>query len=408
MTRRVLVVAYYFPPIGGIGSIRMSRFVACLPEFGWAPTVLAPRGTPHPVDHDLRFRSDLTVRALSIELSRAKIAIPASVAGRGTRGTRLRQRARSFAHRHVFYPDAQVGWYPAAVAKGLGLLRRERFDLIYSSSNPITAHLVARTLSRRAGLPWVAEFRDPWSEWLGQEHPHHDRAIRLEDSLARAATTVVVPTPTLVAHYRDRWQREPALVSNGHDLDSPAARPPERFTVTHVGSYYPDAQSYRPLWEALARLRRTNTEVRPRIRFVGRLPEQVRSETEELRLDSCVEATGLLPHREAVNAMLDSSLLVLSGFSCPLSRGVISGKLFEYLASDLPILYIGDQADDAARLLEHQPGGYVVQRSDVDGILAVLREVIANPTTYRRDVERFRRRARTAELAAVFGTAINT
>src|SRR4051812_5385713 len=134
--RRVLIVAYYFPPIGGIGSIRLARFAEHLQEFGWDPIVLAPRDTPHARDAQLRYSVDRVVRSRSIELSRLGNAIPRRSGPVGaSRSTIGGGELRSRALRWVF-PDAQIGWYPGAVVTGLGFLRQRHFDAVFSSSFP--------------------------------------------------------------------------------------------------------------------------------------------------------------------------------------------------------------------------------------------------------------------------------
>src|SRR3954468_21374178 len=108
--RRVLIVAYYFPPIGGIGSIRLARFAEYLPQFGWEPLVLAPRDTPHPHDARLRYPEDRVIRTHSIELSRAGRALPGGTKPEATpRARRLREAVRGAAYRYMYFPDAQVG-----------------------------------------------------------------------------------------------------------------------------------------------------------------------------------------------------------------------------------------------------------------------------------------------------------
>jgi glycosyltransferase involved in cell wall biosynthesis len=409
--RRVLIIAYYFPPIGGIGSIRMARFTTYLPELGWEPTVIAPRDTPHQLDPDLSFPEHAVIRSRSIELSRLGRGLPTAPAARGAdaarRGGRVRASVRAAAHRYVFYPDAQIGWYPGAVRAGLRALRREQFDAIYSSSFPITAHLVARTLSRRSGLPWVAEFRDPWSDRLEDRHPHRDRASRLEASIAGDAAKLVAPSPSWAELFGARWGKRVETVPNGHDVATAPQPTPGRPTLTHLGTYYPGEQSFQALWAALGELVRAGPPDAPVVRFVGDLPEKVREEIETVGLGDHLEATGLVSHDDALRAMLSSTMLIASGSPVkdPVSRGWIPAKLFEYLGSGLPILYLGDPAGDAGRLLLGQPGCYVVEPTDVSGVRAALEAGLAGQL-HDRDTERFSRRARTRALAEVLDQAV--
>jgi hypothetical protein len=162
--RRVLMIAYYFPPLGGAGSLRVTGFATHLPEYGWDTTVLAPRNGAYYLDPSLRFPEDRVIRSASVELSRTGKRLlrvggndlrPAGVEG-------WRSVLRNGARQLLYYPDAQIGWFPAAWRCGRKALRRTSFDAIFSSSPPVTAHLVARRLHRETSIPWVADFRDPW------------------------------------------------------------------------------------------------------------------------------------------------------------------------------------------------------------------------------------------------------
>jgi len=407
--RRVLIVAYYFPPIGGIGAIRMAKFAEYLPSLGWEPTVLAPGETPHPLDRELHVREDRVVRSRSIELSRLGRAVPGKPSERAGPGTAhpspafgIRQAIRRAAHRYVFYPDGQIGWYLGAVRAGRRALAHGEFDVIYSSSNPITAHLVARSLHRHSGLPWIAEFRDPWSDRLGADHPYARHAKRLSRRIAREADRVIVPTPTMASHLAEVWGRDIDVVMNGHDVQARPLAPTDDPTITHVGTYYPGRQDLRVVWEALRRRRADGARPVPRIRFVGPLPEELAAELGEFGLTDLVETTGFVAHDAAMAAMRSSSLLVASGFTGedPLSLGVIPAKLFEYLASGLPILYVGKPSDDAWRLLDGERSCSLVEFGDTEAAAGALEEALSAPP-HQRDAERHGRRARARELARI-------
>jgi len=409
--KRVLIVAYYFPPIGGIGSIRMARFAEYLPRYGWEPTVIAPGDTPHPQDPNLRVTEEAVIRTRSLEISRLGRVVPSGssepASGSMPRARRVHAALRRQGARLLAYPDGQIGWYPDAVRKGARALADGTFDAVYSSSNPMTAHLVARTLHRRSHVPWVAEFRDPWGHRLGSDHPFHRHAERLERRLATEADRVIVPTPTMASHLTVRWDREVDLVMNGHDLGelAPAAAP-EHPTLTHVGTYYPHDQNLRAVWEAVRRERQAGNHAAPRLRFVGVLPPELRRELESFGLDDLVEVTGFLPLEDAVQAMRSSSLLLASGFggADPLAHGVIPAKVFEYLASGLPILYVGSPQDDTWRLLSSEPGSHLIEPDDVDRAAAAIHAALEG-TNYPRDTASHSRNARTAVLARILDEA---
>jgi glycosyltransferase involved in cell wall biosynthesis len=381
--RRVLIVAYYFPPIGGIGSIRLASFAAHLAEFGWEPTVIAPRRTPHPAGTELD-PNIRVVRSTSIEVGRFL--------------SRLSSR--------LVYPDAQIGWYPGAALSGRRLIRRERFDAVFSSSNPITAHLVARALSRRNGHPWLAEFRDPWSDWLRAPPKRRRRAAALERELARSATRLMMPTPTWASHYGRVWGKEIQALPNGHDGQIGGGSRPSRPTITHTGTFYPAFQDFRVLWTAIKRLMAEGRLEAPVLRFVGELPPELRRELGDSGLGDLVEETGFVSHREAKLLMASSSILVASGSTAddPTARGWVPAKLFEYLATPLPVLYIGAENGDAAGLLREQAGCYVVGHDDLQGVVDALEAGLSAPPP-ERSIEELSRRSRARQLAQILDDA---
>jgi hypothetical protein len=308
---------------------------------------------------------------------------------------------RSAAQRLLFYPDAQIGWYPGAVVAGSRALRGWRVDAVYSSSFPITAHLVARTLKRRGGLPWVAEFRDPWSPALPRR-PHRTRAARLEGAISREADKLIMPTPTWAEHFGAQWEREVAVVPNGYDERIPAKGSPPTTVMAHLGTYYPGRQSLGTLWRQLADGVRCHRTTAPRIRFVGELSADGRAEIEAAGLAHLIEETGMVPHSEALRLAADSTMLFAAGArgTDAVARGWVPAKLFEYLATELPILYVGDPNGDAGSMLRGLAGCHVVQPSDDRGIRRALEACLAG-TRHTRMVEDLTRRAGAARLAAI-------
>lgn len=415
VVRCVLIIAYYFPPIGGIGSIRLAAFAAHLREFGWEPTVIAPRSTPHALDPSIRFSEDDVVRARSLEPSlllrsfragRGRRAVTTSQPGKHAAPTRL-PGLRAALPRVLFFPDAQAGWYPGALRAGLHSVRDRPFDAVLSSAFPVTAHLVAWSVSRRARLPWIAEFRDPWSDTLPR-YIHRPAADRLERTIARHASRIVVPSAALADHFARRWGVEVHAIPNGCDLTLGAglARP-DPPVIAHVGTYYPGRQSLLTVWRALAELRLAGKPP-PRIRWVGELPRDGRAEIAAYGLTDVLEVTGFLPKAEAGRMLRSSTMLIASGEvdTGPLGRGTTAAKLFDYLASDVPILFVGDLRSDAALMLQKHAGCHVVAFGDVTRACQALESGLRGKR-YDRDVDVLSRRARTADLAALLSSAVS-
>ena len=405
------MVAYYFPPIAGIGSIRAASFTRFLPQFGWEATVLAPAETPHPADRSLDVGQVPVVRTRSLEFSRPRRG-PAGDPGAGDLPAPDRPVARSAPSRllrrvakRVVFPDPQIGWYPGATAGGLRTLREGEFDVIFSSAFPITSHLVARTLKKRTSLPWVAEFRDPWSDdpaFRAVSRP----ARRLERAIAAEADGLVMPTPTWAAHYAARWDRSVAVLPNGCD-PAPTPHPAvDPGTLAHLGTYDPAKQDLHGLWEAVRRLRDAEASAVRRIKFVGELSSTARDHLAASGLGDLISETGLKVQEDALREVAASTVLFLAGSSDrdPIARGWIPAKIFEYLATDRPILYLGDPASDAAALLDGQPGCAVRDATDADAIAGALRSLL-RPGSYPRQVDGLSRRSRARELARILDAA---
>lgn len=400
--RTVLIVAYYFPPLGGIGSLRTLGFASHLPDYGWEPTVLAPRTGAYFRDPELNYSEDGVVRTPSIELSRTGKHVlraggddtaAASVTG-------LRAVARGLARDLLYFPDPQVGWYPPALATARRRLTRDRFDVIFSTSFPITSHLIARRLHRRMRIPWVAEFRDPWSQMLIEQGLSSQRALRLERSLASEATARVMTSPSWAALHERLWGHEVSVIPNGHDgsVAEPAGAGGATATLAYLGSFYPQTQSLEAVLRAVATINRAQPRAL-RLRFVGELHPALARELRAAGLDEAVEVTGFLPHDHALSAAAESSLLVLAGprDASGLLRGQVAAKLPEYLATDLPILYAGDLASDAADTLKAFPGTELVAPDDADGAAAAIKRQLGR--RYRRDIDGLSRRSLSERLA---------
>jgi glycosyltransferase involved in cell wall biosynthesis len=405
------MVCYYFPPLGGIGSLRALKFASYLPEFGWLPTVLAPRNGAYYLDETLSFPERQVVRTASLELSRAgkrtlglggHDTASASVGG-------VTRAARDLVRRWIYRPDAQIGWYPFALAAGRKVLRRERYDLVFSSSFPITAHLVARRLARDFSLPWVAEFRDPWTDRATYDSEARRRIDRrTEDGLLREAHAVVTVSPSWAERLR-RGARRVEVISNGFDPSDYTDGAAVPGTVaTYLGTYYPDRQDLGTAMRALGQLRRLGLSDL-RVRFVGPPPPPVLQQViEEAGLLPCLEVTGLVSHAEALRALSSSNLLLLAGpaaagDAADIERGTIAAKVFEYLGARRPILYVGDLDADIVRLLRPLGGVVFARPGDVETARRGVGELLASgrtPDTGQSPA--FTRRALTRQLAALF------
>jgi len=286
---------------------------------------------------------------------------------------------------NVFLPDARVGWVPFAVRRGYRLLKNSPFDAILTSGPPHSTHLSGALLQALTGVPWVADFRDPWTDInYYHELPHTPIARRLDAALERMVLHRADAVATVSPSWRDLLARKVdaassdrfVVVQNGFDAADvqprTAAVSDDVFTLTHVGSLYA-SRNPTALWAAVKQLRDQRAVPKMGIRLVGSVAPGVETALRDHGLSDCTEHVPYVPHDEAVAYMKRAALLLLSIEDFPHAAGMMTGKIYEYLAAGRPVLGIGPAKGDAAALLNTTSGGHLFGRRDVDGIARFIR-----------------------------------
>jgi glycosyltransferase involved in cell wall biosynthesis len=410
--RRILMISYYFPPQGGIASIRALKFATYFPAFGWEPVVVAPRKGAYYEDLGLSLGATRVYRTGNLQLGRIAKGFshvakaPSAKSRRNSALGHIQHAVRGWLYR----PDGQIGWYPFAVAAGHRAIREGRFDAIFSSSPPITAHLVARRLQRETSAPWIAEFRDLWTAWGGAS-PNRQRLDEgTERSILTEATEVVTVSPGCADFLRSRGARRVSIVTNGFDPSDFAEWTPRNgLIVTYLGSYYPDRQDLGTALRALGGLFSDGVLPGLRVRFVGNMPAGLDVPIAQSGLGDVVECTGFVPHKEGLRYVCESTLLLLAGpvsIQTKAMRGIVPAKAFEYLGSGRPVLFVGDPNSDAAELLRIFQRVKIVAPGDVENaraaVLSLLRgSAPASPGS----LEHFTSRSVSGRLAEILDRA---
>ncbi len=408
---KVLLVTMYFPPAGGGGVQRPLKFATHLPELGIETHVLAPD------DPKWIHRDDELAAPTLAWVHRARYIGPK---GRkpaeelhGTQGLERVTRHARLAGRRLLVPDENVSWNLTAIPAAIRIARSEGIDVVVTTSPPSSVHLIGAAVKRAARIPWVADLRDSLVA-----HPHR----RAESALVRAKETgeqavarlvtrqadaVVCVSEAIVDEIREREPRGAVHhISNGADFDDFAGleyTSGSRFRITHTGSFF-GKRDPRPFLRALDRVDDVVA------RFVGDFRSADREWAEELALGDRLELIDYLPRRRALELQRDSeALLLLIPEAGGRGKGVLSGKVFEYLAAERPILAVVPPDGAAAALLRETGVGVVVAPDDVEGIareLAGLRDAWragALPVTPLTDEWRRKlsRQTRVEELAQV-------
>ena len=411
--RRVLLVAYHYPPLRGSSGIqRTLAFSRYLHEYGWDPIVL----TAHPRAYPERGEDQLVDVPAGVPVHRA-FALDAS-----------RHLSLRGAYPKLFaLPDRWSSWFLGAVPSGLNILRRYRPDILWSTYPIATAHLVGLGLHSLTGIPWVADFRDSMTE------PHYpsDATVRgayrwIERKTVAQAARVVFTTPGALRMYAARYPHLPtsrwAVISNGYDeekfvqaeqgISAPSAGHSPSILV-HSGLLYPSERDPRAFFGAIGALRREGKITPATLQVVLRasgFDEEYRPMLREQGIEDVVRFEPAVGYREALAEMLTADGLLL--FQASNCNHQIPAKIYEYLRARRPIFAMTDPVGDTAHVLAAAGIDTVVpldsQPRIAEGLLRFLQAIRQGdaPLPGREEILRHSRRARAGELAALLDAVV--
>ncbi|MEM9719339.1 MAG: glycosyltransferase [Bacteroidota bacterium] len=396
--KRVLVIAYYWPPAGGGGVQRWVKFCKYLPDFDWEPIVYTPEDADYPT-LDTSLVEDVSP---SLKVLRQPIWEPRklyakwvnSSAGKGPQTQTdevfyLSPKERSWKQNvslwirgNLVIPDARKFWIKPSIKFLSTYLEKNPVDAIISTGPPHSMHLIALGLKQKLGIPWIADFRDPWthiefydklmlSSWADSRHKY------LEKRVHQVADAVIKVSPAWIDLDAPLEPQRSRVITNGYDeADFNHTKPTlrEEFVISHIGTLAPD-RNPKFLWEVLKDLCKENTRFAEslKLQFVGKTDPFVIEKVEKMGLGPRMEDLGYVSHQSSIELMQSTQvLLLLINESEKNAVGRIPGKVFEYLAAQRPILVIGPPTGDAAKLIQDLGAGSCVNFEDK---FALRREV---------------------------------
>ena len=376
--RRVLIITYYWPPSGGIAVLRCLKFAKYLRQYGWEPVIFTAQDAHYPTFDDSNDR-DIPE---GIEVIRQPIVEPYGWYKRFTGKPAdanvnnvfyTDERAAGWKHQlavwirsNFFIPDARALWIRGSVRRILAYVREHPVDAILSDGPPHSNTRIATLVSRATGLPWLADFQDPWTQvdyyqllrltpWARRRHER----LEQEAFLQARKTTIVSPS----------WKRELEAIGArnvevlywGYDPDdfTDLVRSPSgKFSLTHLGIMGYDRNPVR-LFAAVRQLKAAVPGFAEdfELRLFGQVDHRVRAQIEAHGLLDQTYFGGTISRGAALQEMVDSELLLLLLNQQPNGAGRIPGKLFEYLAARRPILNFGPVGSDVSQLLQHTTSG---------------------------------------------------
>ncbi len=425
--KRVLIISYYWPPTGGSGVQRWVKFCKYLQDEGWQPVVYTP-SNPEMITVDESLAREIPD---GVEVIKRRIFEPYELyrrlsgksgqsaqdgevnpvnAGHKSLGSRIAM----FIRGNFFLPDPRCFWVGPSVRYLRHYLKEHPVDVMVSTGPPHSMHLIARRLARRTGIPWVADFRDPWTRMFYFKHLHLTALSewihrRMEKKVLDGASVVVSVSPLVRDEFVRMTSTPVELITNGYDeSDFGQACPDGFFNLTHTGLFASDGDPV-TLWKVLSDKAASEPEfaARLRIRLAGKTDREIIRSIREAGLESNLVDLGYRTHAEAVQEQRNASVLMLPLRKEPEYRAVLPGKLFEYLAAGHPILGIGQSDGAMAAIVRDSDTGLTAEWEDYDTIRQFIDTqwdaFLQGVDPYRgKDVSRYSRRALTGRMAELF------
>ena len=406
--RKVLIITYYWPPGGGSGVQRWLKFTKYLRALGWEPIIYTPEN-PEMAAFDASLAKDIPD---GLTVLRTPIREPYSIYKRLTGRKKsdsigagfvsesskpgFTERIARWIRGNLFIPDARRWWIRPSVNYLKTWLSKNPVDAIISTGPPHSMHLIALALKQQTGLPWLADFRDPWtnidfynelllSRWADRKHHV------LEASVVSTADLVTVVSPTMAEEFRLDHNREIVTLTNGYDDDDfrdieALPRNDSSFSIAHIGTMTPTRNPI-GLWRALSKMQSTGivNQGSLQIRLIGRIDHSIREAISDHQLDASTDFIPYVPHDEVVAWQQGASVLLLLLNQSKNAKGILPGKFFEYMASGRPILCLGPIDSDAAKIIEITGTGRCFEYDDVDNIETWLTSIYNNESDLVRD-----------------------
>jgi glycosyltransferase involved in cell wall biosynthesis len=366
---KVLIVTYYWPPSGGAGVQRWLKFSKYLPEFGWDPIILTvdQAYAAYPVtDYSLMDDLPSSVKVFTTPATnyfdiykKDKSKIPSAGFANSVDNT-FKGKLLRFVRGNFFIPDPRRGWNKYAFKKACELIEKEGIRHVITTSPPHSTQLIGLKIKKRyPAIKWIADLRDPWTDiyYYKQFYPTViSKAIDLkfEKSVFKKADKIITVGRSLKTIFSAKLpgvDRKTEIITNGYDESDFIEVPeivPKRFTITYVGTLS-DIYPIEGLIPALKNLQASGKDFI--FRFVGTVSEKTRKLLQSEIPEKSIEFLPYVIHSEAIKYMMSSSLLVLIIPLHQSNKSIITGKIFEYMATGKPIICLGPVDGDAAEII---------------------------------------------------------
>ncbi|ASW72879.1 glycosyl transferase family 1 [Chryseobacterium piperi] len=451
--KKILIITYYWPPAGGPGVQRWLKFAKYLPDFGWKPIIYTPENPSYPLldesllndvpkDLDIIKTNIWEPYQLAEKLNKSNKKFKAGQFDVGT-NQNWKSKLSIWIRGNFFIPDARVFWVKPSVKFLEQYLKEHKIDVIVTSGPPHSLHLIGLQLKKEfPSLKWVADFRDPWTEISYYKHlkltKSSDRKHRqLESEVFKNADITLATSYTDAENFRkngansicitngfdesdaekkaEGHNSEKANLQNGEiaqmldngDNELKPSNPQTQFTLSYIG-VLEQLRNPENLWKALDNLVTTDTDFAQHftLKFAGRIDDKILTSLQNSNLKKHILDLGYLSHDKAITEMQNSDVLLITNFPNESSKGIIPGKIFEYLATGKQIISFGPDKADVSKILEETHAGKHFSYEDSEMIKVFILEKFelwkkGNLLENAQNIEQFSRRHLTKKLAEI-------
>ena len=424
--KKVLIITYYWPPAGGSGVQRWLKFSKYLRDFEIEPVIYTIDNPSYPI-LDKSSESEIPK---DLEILKQAIFEPNSMLSFFGRNNKKESAGFlnpnptffgsiiQYIRANYFIPDARKFWIQPSVNFLSNYLENNHIDAIITTGPPHSMHLIGLELKKKLGIKWISDFRDPWTEIdYFQQLPLTKKATKkhqdLEQEVLRKSDMVVVVGETMKEKFL-KYSKRIKVLTNGFDTieDLSTQKLDEKFSITHVGLMNSD-RNPTILWEVLNEISNTNLNFKNdlRIKLIGKLDDAV---IQDLKVfdHNTIETIPYLDHKDVSKYQASSQVLLLSINEVPSAKGIITGKIFEYLQAKRPILAIGPEDGDAAMILKNTNAGTIIGFKNKTALKATILNLYKD---YKEgvlfvksiNIEQYHRKNITSQLAEVIKKVVS-
>ncbi len=394
--KKVLIITYYWPPGGGAGVQRWLKFARYLPEYGWMPIIYTPSNPEYP-EEDNTLMKNMPKRKIVVIKNpiwepykfykifagkKKSEKIQAGFLKESPVGSRAEKFSR-WLRGNLFIPDARKFWIKPSIRFLTKLVKSNKVDLVVSTGPPHSMHMIALGLKKRINIKWIADFRDPWTgiyyfKDLSLSKYARKRHEKLEKTCLNKADKIIAVGNTMKSDFEKITSTPVEVITNGFDhadYQNIAPQKAGKFNLMYTGSFLPD-QNPPELWEALSEMLKEDKRLEQQLELslIGKTDLSVINNIEKAGLKNYLQLKQYVPHKEIPHLHQKAALLLLCINRVENASYIITGKVFEYLASGKPVLAICPENSDVAEIIRETKSGWVIPFNEKELLKKVLKD----------------------------------